>query len=67
MKLCHGIRSLVIYNLPMKFGSKQSTLKIWVFRALGSGFHLSPLEFEIDLEKNSHVFYKFEKFNWNPF
>ena len=54
MKLGHGGPFLVTYNLPRKFGSKQSTLKIWVFRALGSGFHLSPFEIEMDLEKNSN-------------
>ena len=27
----HGVPSLVIFNLPLKFGSKQSTLKFWVF------------------------------------
>ena len=46
---------------------KQSTLKILVFRALGSGFRLSPLELEMDLKKNSHGFWKFVIFNWNPF
>ena len=27
----------------------------------------SPLELEMDLEKNYHGFWKFENFNWNPF
>ena len=56
-----------MYNLPLKFGSKQSILKILVFWALGTGFRLSPLEFEMALEKNYHGFWKFGKFNWNPF
>ena len=62
MKWCHNIPILDIYNLLLKFGSKQSTLKIWVSRALGWGFHLSPLELEMFLEKNSHRFWKFGKF-----
>ena len=63
MKLGHVILILYISNLPVKFGSKRSTLKIWVFRVLGLGFSLSPLEFEMDLEKNSHRFWKFVNFN----
>ena len=30
---------------------------------LGSGFHLSPLEIEMALEKNYHGFFKLGKFN----
>ena len=67
MKLFHGVPLLVIYNLPLKFGSKRSTLKFWVFRAPGSRFRLSPLELEMDLQIKSHGFWKFSKFNWNKF
>ena len=66
MKWGHGVPLLVIYNLPLKFGLKQSTLKIWVFRALGSRFHLSPLELEMSLENNSPIFWKIFRLNWNP-
>ena len=45
-----------INSLPLKLGLKQSTLKIWVFRALGLGFRLSPLEQEMSLEKKYHGF-----------
>ena len=51
----------------IQIDSKRSTLKIWVFRVVGSGFRLSPLELKMDLEKNSHGFWKFGKLNWNPF
>ena len=37
------------------------------FWAPSSRFHLSPLELEMDLEKTSHGFWKFGKFNCNPF
>ena len=60
----HGVPFIVKKNLPLKFGLKQSTLKIWVFWALGSGFHVSPLELEMDLEKNYHVFRKFSRWIW---
>ena len=50
----------------LKFGSKLSTLKIWVFQALGSGFRLSPLDRELVLEKNYHVFLQFGKFTLHP-
>ena len=56
MKLCNVTLLLYIYNLPLKFGSKQSILKIWVFGALGLGFRLSPLELEMDIEQNYHGF-----------
>ena len=59
IKWGHIIPILYIYNLPLKFGLKQSIWKIWVFRALGSGFHSSPHEKEMDIEKNSHGFLKF--------
>ena len=63
MKLGHFILIQDIYNLPLKFGLKQSTLKIWVIWALGSMFRLSPLELEMDLEKHSNVFWKILKLN----
>jgi hypothetical protein len=67
MKLSHNISLIDLYNLPLKFGLKQSTLKFWFFRALDSGFCLSSLDLEIDLEKNSHGFWKFGRLNYNPF
>ena len=67
IKLGHGVPLLFIYNLPLKFGSKRSTLKIWVFWAPGSGFDLSPLELEMALEWNYHGFWRCVNFNWNPF
>ena len=67
MKRCRLLPLIVIYNLPLKFGSKRSTLKIWVFLALSSGFRLSPFEHEMDIEKNYHGFFKYVKFNWNRF
>jgi hypothetical protein len=63
----HIIPILFINSLPLKFGSKQSTLKILVFRALGLGFHLSPLEQELVLEKIYNGLLKFVNFNYNPF
>jgi len=55
-KIRHRIHIRVINNLPLKFGLKQSTLKIWVFQARRLGFRLSPLDQEFVLEKNSHGF-----------
>ena len=61
----HRIPILVINHIPLKSGLKESALKILVFQALGLGFRLSPLDQELDLEKNYHGLLKFEKFNQN--
>ena len=66
VKLGHGVPLLVITNLPLKFGLKRRNLKFWVFQALGSMLHLSPLDLGMDLEKNYHGFCKFVKFNLTP-
>lgn len=58
-KLSHIMFILIINNLPLKFGSKRSTLKIWVFRAWGLGFWLSPLDQELILDQNYHGLFKF--------
>ena len=62
----HGVASLVIYKLPLKFGSKQSTLKFWVFGPRAQFLACSPIEIEITLEEKSNGISKFWKFIWAP-
>ena len=57
---------MVIYNLPLKFGSKRSTLKFWVFGPRAQFLACLPLELKITLDKNSNGFWKFGKFIWDP-
>ena len=66
VKWGHEVPLLVTNNLPLKFGSKWSTMKIWIFRAPGSGFRPSLLEIEMALELKFHVFLEFSNFIWNP-
>ena len=62
----HGLPSVVIFNLPLKFGSKWSTLKFWVFGPRAQFLACSPIELEITLEKNSNGIWKFGNLIWSP-
>ena len=50
----HGVPSLVIFDLPLKFGSKQSTLIFWVFGPGAQFLAYSQIEIEITLEDKSN-------------
>ena len=60
VKLGYGVPLLVITNLPLKFGSKRSTLKFWIFRPRAQCLDCSPLELEITLENKSNGIWKFQ-------
>ena len=62
----HGVPSLVIFDLPLKFGSKRSTLNFWVFWPRAQFLAYSPVEIEITVEEKSNVILKFCKFIWAP-
>ena len=62
----HTIALLVIFDLPLKFGSKRSTLNFWVFGPRAQCLPCSPIEIEITLEGKSNVILKIGKLIWAP-
>ena len=62
----HIIALLVIFDLPLKFGSKRSTLNFWVFGPRAQYLPCSPIEIEINLEEKYNVILQFSKFIWAP-
>ena len=62
----HTIALLVIFDLPLKFGSKQSTLNFWVFGPQAQFLAYSQIEIKITLEEKPNVIWQFDKFMWAP-
>ena len=57
----HIIALLVIFDLPLKFGSKRSTLNFWVFGPRAQFLACSPIEIETTLEEKSNGIWKYFK------
>ena len=54
----HTIALLVIFDLPLKFGSKRSTLNFWVFGPRAQFLACSQNEIKITLEKKPNLIWQ---------
>ena len=66
MEWGHGAPSLVIFNLFLKFGSKQSTLNFWVFGPRAQFLTCSQNEIKITLEDKPNGFLQICELIWSP-
>ena len=66
MFLGHIIALLVIFDLSLKFGSKQSTLDFWVFGPRAQFLAYSQIEIKITLEEKPNGILKIGEFIFFP-
>lgn len=62
----HSIALLVIFDLPLKFGSKRSTLNFWVFGPRAQFLACSQNEIKITLEDKPNVFWQIGELILSP-